>query len=944
MFKKLSILSYLTLGFLGLSACSDDMFERPDNSVELPKGLTICVPHTPTTRASSTPSEKERAIESLTLFAYPMDGNTEKAPLVYQLMEDENVTQTSGASGFISSTAYDSYTLSDFPQGEYKVYVVANIFSDSSNKLAEDYPSSKNLREKTFEYSVNHLNYSSSSASQLGGIPMSCDHSEVYVSDENGNKNSSPLATENFKFEGGSAALYADMTFCLAKVTVAIEDASGNDQFLKKAEISEFASHFPVVSTAGSAKNIGKASTTFYVSDPSSTLNEDENSELKGLKEYTFYTTENTFSSAAAHKLALTFQDGSNDNAEKTHAITLGEKRGEGYDIIRGHHYEYLISRDGKISLTVKEWQNVPLSAEINAPFELILEETKIAELGSGMKKSIKYTSDAEGVSVKSPTIDINGRTINFYNSSVTKDSISVSINDNIPYSILKKITNNEDGYKMEDYNYFHVKANNLMKRVDIESLSGTPTFSVSPQNIIIDLREYISSAITKSEIEINFASNLPEVSCNIKDAVWDDGTRYADKRGVFEFVRDSDHPTKNNGTDVIKIDKLDDDDFWSTRKELDVTYTVSGEGVDGLPEEERTKTVKITVIPYTYTYKIHLKVKNGEIWNLPHIYVYQCLETPADLEKYPSTPVGYKADEKDSKSATFAALEYCFTSDVAFQGWKGYGGPDKHDPNNVASSLDGNGFLLNQSFYLNADNTTNSGDPTKTYKYMRFNDGHYAKLANQPEKCTDEDHRCSEYSEKVQVWPGILMYKETSGKAKGWWTYELSGVAQPGRSIIMFANKKGEKYETTEYRFPDHDLAGVPLFDYEDKEGWFVVSNQDGSDYVNNRFYDDNPYATNGYTTIYFKKPSDYTHNEVYIHVFNDNSDYEYGKMTRVSNNSEWYTYTIAKGEWKKVLFKKKPGADWTGELPSGGGGSNLALSEKVYYGTDGKTTTERP
>ena len=942
MFKKLSILSYLTLGLLGLSACSDDMFERPDNSVELPKGLTICVPHTPTTRASSTPSEKERAIESLTLFAYPMDGNTEKAPLVYQLMEDENVTQTSGTSGIVSSTAYDSYTLSDFPQGEYKVYVVANIFSDSSNKLAEDYPSSKNLREKTFEYSVNHLNYSSSSDSQLGGIPMSCDHSEVYVSDENGNKNSSPLATENFKFEGGSAALYADMTFCLAKVTVAIEDASGNDQVLKKAEISEFASHFPIVSTAGSEKNIGKASTTFYVSDPSSTLNEDENSELNGLKEYTFYTTENTFSSAAAHKLALTFQDGSNDNAEKTHAITLGEKRGEGYDIIRGHHYEYLISRDGKISLTVKEWQNVPLSAEINAPFELILEETKIAELGSGMKKSIKYTSDAEGVSVKSPTIDINGRTINFYNSSVTKDSVSVSINDNIPYSILKKITNNEDGYKMEDYNYFHVKANNLMKRVDIESLSGTPTFSVSPQNIIIDLREYISSAITKSEIEINFASNLPEVSCNIKDAVWDDGTRYADKRGVFEFVRDSDHPTKNNGTDVIKIDKLDDDDFWSTRKELDVTYTVSGEGVEGLSEEDRTRTVKITIIPYTYTYKIHLYVENGEYWDLPHIYVYQCLETPADLEKFPKTPVGYI-----DGGATLAALEYCFTSDIAFQGWKGYGGPDKHNPNSVASGLDDYGFLINQDFKLDAGNTTNSGDPLKTYKYMKFNEEHYKKLASQTEKCTKHS-RCKEYKEEVQVWPGILMYRETSGKAAGWWTYELSGVAEPGRSIIMFANHDAGEHSN---RFPDHNLAGVPLFDYEDKEGWFVVSNQIRNDYVNNRFYDDNPLdgghqnmepkLESGKIRIYHQTTWGWT--TVYLAGWTTGTHTFY-PMTNHPAGNNWFYVDVDKNAVKNICFVKDQ--NWDNRTYDDGYHAVLSgNSDRYYYrGNVNQETPRRP
>lgn len=96
--------------------------------------------------------------------------------------------------------------------------------------------------------------------------------------------------------------------------------------------------------------------------------------------------------------------------------------------------------------------------------------------------------------------------------------------------------------------------------------------------------------------------------------------------------------------------------------------------------------------------------------------------------------------------------------------------------------------------------------------------------------------------NENPRFYPGISMEKEEDG----WWKYTLTGVAMPGRTMIIFANwhepwipqHKWFDYRAEDYRWPGDYEAGLPLFDFEDNEGWFLF---DGNTVNSDQKFTDN-------------------------------------------------------------------------------------------------------
>ena len=71
-----------------------------------------------------------------------------------------------------------------------------------------------------------------------------------------------------------------------------------------------------------------------------------------------------------------------------------------------------------------------------------------------------------------------------------------------------------------------------------------------------------------------------------------------------------------------------------------------------------------------------------------------------------------------------------------------------------------------------------------------------------------------------------------------GWFEFELTGIAEPGRTLIMFADTH---QGSTSLRFPGDHAVGMPLFDYPSHEGWFLY-NGNVNDRVNNQFLPQKP------------------------------------------------------------------------------------------------------
>lgn len=143
--------------------------------------------------------------------------------------------------------------------------------------------------------------------------------------------------------------------------------------------------------------------------------------------------------------------------------------------------------------------------------------------------------------------------------------------------------------------------------------------------------------------------------------------------------------------------------------------------------------------------------------------------------------------------------------------------------------------------------------DRTKRYNYdVNFNADHEKNIGRwhcqtcinmQPDYNGTYDHNNQKYL-NPRFYPGITMEQEEDG----WWKYTLTGVAQPGRTMIIFANwhEPWDKdndwfdYRAEDYRWPGDYEAGLPLFDFEDNEGWFLFDgNTSNSD---QKFTDNKP------------------------------------------------------------------------------------------------------
>ena len=189
--------------------------------------------------------------------------------------------------------------------------------------------------------------------------------------------------------------------------------------------------------------------------------------------------------------------------------------------------------------------------------------------------------------------------------------------------------------------------------------------------------------------------------------------------------------------------------------------------------------------------------------------------------------------------------------------------------------------------------------------------------------------------------WPGDKMVEDNTNV--GWYykdfpkdaqpKYTDSGVTgtrtiKPGETLIMFSNNTNTNWGFTLHRCPHHLEPGIPLFDYEDKEGWIVYDPTSDPTW---NIYDDMPTIENINFTIYTKFQT-YGWFNVYgaangKNGNNDNTERESftiydtaGKSWSCENlNNGWYktviTLKAVKGDHEKAIRIKKDNKATGGE-----------------------------
>lgn len=639
----------------------------------------------------------------------------------------------------------------------------------------------------------------------------------------------------------------------------------------------------------------------------------------------TVYLPENLQTTTVSDKLDLTTAQNGNatylhfpakvDGNDKDFVSLIkneGLKRGKFYDVVAK-----LETSEFTTAVSVADWTLQTLAYDLMGPTELIVETTELAPIKSGDEITFWYRSNIAPEDIKFEYPQFEGK--DFFKAHVVKSIemgaensgavsegpstvalpqfivktraggeyytndngdylISVEINPEIPYKTLEA-TFNAEGIDQEavkaPYEYFEIVAGNLHKKIKATIGDLKPYLDVDPRTIIIDVREYVTSAFNSGKVEIEFETNVQAGTLKMsgKATKFIEGLGDNDSNGSmriapmsFNISEDFELLEVRDGKLVLNIENIfDGEEFWKKAQSFDLTFTLSEyneKPSDFTKEDEEEpnpypKTVTIQIKPYTTDYIIHFK-SNKFLWEHPHIYVYQCLNLPSDLKSedtnydFRGKTVGYGDSNPQS------ALEYAFSNNISFNGWYGYGG--SVDPNMNADYQDGFvhlGGIINE--YISKFNPANRN--TDIYNYnTELNSVHASHQSFWPCTICSSFGSAQDYNTSISVgarlFAGVSMEREY-GENEGWYKYTLSGMATPGKALIIFFNGhvwdelgslglgKAEDIED-QYRYPskdpetDKDTAGIPLFDYPDNEGWFVFDG-DGTNY-SQYFTDEKP------------------------------------------------------------------------------------------------------
>lgn len=802
-----------------VSSCSDEHTYMPGSDEG--KGVTLMIPAMTefSTRADDNATSAELRCTSLTFFAFPQNGKGEK--VVKELEQSEGQ--------LTENPIYKGYNV-QVTAGMYHFYVVANHTVANTSGITEE-----ELKEEIIRYSDDY-----DGTIPEGGIPMSCLHTEMRVSD--GSTAPSPLPEAGYEIKltdassagvqatGNGVRLYADLTFACSKITIRSAKIDNLEvPSISGIEVKNISARSPLLGRVNGGFDYGKINAV--------------NIGAEG-EEVSFYLPER-YTASGADQSEAAFTVGG-----KEVRLPLGEDAGlyeeEGplevpdgnRTLRRGYHYVYTLSPTAAqpVLLDVEPWTVENLTYSIGGPFFLHLDKTE-CPVTAGIETAIWFDTDAPGgISVESPEVTVGGETLPLYTWRVneTGDSLKVRVNPAISSAYY-----NELDKKKETYSHFHVKAGNLHKRVEVNPLTLELYLNVTPRTLSIDVREQIASGNYSGAFPFIIDTNYHSYRIE-RGTGWtggDDGftseltegsdytLQLQDDDGNPARIGESGMTSESEGLNTYRIafGQLNSGKAtWKKNRTLTLIVTAindNGEPAKDTAGNPISREVTVNVIPNLQNYIIHFYAKG---WSLTHMYAYQCLELPSNVDKkeHANKPIA------TNSTGETAALEYSFTGKIAFRGWNV---GDYNDPNAEVRNT-GNGFY----YFTDQKYSWNPFDAScSAHYYMDFDfcSEHRRKIASICGQCNNSGG----YN---RLWPGIQMENE----GEGWWRFELTGVAVPGKTLLMFNNG----HSGGGLRFPGVNQVGIPLFDFPDREGWLVY-NGTQDDYAGNYFRSENPMSEMG-------------------------------------------------------------------------------------------------
>ena len=798
--RKYILLLFNIAILLMTTGCSDCGF-GPDGPTH---SVTVYIPYSNVTReGSDTPDAdavdiqgKEGVITDLWFFAYPIG----KGEAVVRRIDIDQLSSDNNYRVFYC----------DLKQGEYKIYLTANIPGISI------YTTEDQLKAKTLDFSNGNLPV-------LGKLPLLYE----YKNNEDNNKlNVSPNT---------SATITANMIFVCSKVKFSLrfnnKTFSQNSFGSNRLKITSITVK-DIVNTGGlfdGKGNNGTQEQTLTVKNEVD-FNKDEWSytDILYLPE-NYNNKKNTYLEIKGTELT---SKGDETTITHTYILPLGGVAGNksGGDLERGTFYDMTASITGKgkmdmdINMSVFDWTLQDVYADFSQTSLWVSRTGKLVDSNDDSKfdhdnktgqqilvtsqynDSIGYKTNAKEVTVECVS-KIGKKPLVL--ATVQSGQILFTVNPAI---------------LMDDYNgqtkgtaVVAIRANNLVKYIDVQ-YNVTPFLNVTPLEVEINTEEG-----KQSTYAVLYETNLGGIKIN-ETILTSANSANKDKVTIT-------YPTGTSSKGKIMLQSDGNaTNTWTS------SFTVSPSS----PKyDDLKKQVKVTVIPSLNDYRIHFIALNDS----------RTGENGAQINTGNLT-----TDNKWPNCNIYLYTQYGMTSD-----------------NNIPQSV-----------------------------WYFFNTEGQAKPS----------------------WPGVSMSEDPENE--GWKLFELSTdkpgwcsitgakpkYPKPGETLIMFNSGENNDYQ----RYPYHMEPGVQLFDFKNREGWFVYdptsnlheffeSKPDIHLVTFNMYYQgniiDNWYINTGSKSLYGKANSQGFSQDV-------PSGYAGWKLSTL-------TFWCVKGrEYKYVIVKKENGQEY--------------------------------
>lgn len=554
---------------------------------------------------------------------------------------------------------------------------------------------------------------------------------------------------------------------------------------------------------------------------------------------------------------ALTDREG-NEISPLKYTIELGDTNGQTggtsgeeasvRNMPRGTHYDITGRIKGlgeKLELTVEpeEWDLSTLNAQLHGSYYLWVERTE-SQITSGDIITIPYDTDAPTLDFESGevTLIIDGKEETHPLFVMGQDekakTFSIEVNPAIPINELKEQL--PEGYE----SFVYVVAGNLKKKITLNPVKAEIYLEVTPPSYTIYIKD-IPNHQTEYSVEYIYRTNLPYVAVkplNNYDHLKEENSGLTRGKGTLTATLENPHHVGNFSSTLTKsylfIGYHDYEDYLTE----DVNKGVI------------VRTTTLTIIPNTQSYRLHFRPIDDK-WTSPHIYVYEPLSAPdgTAIKITGGYNLYFDGEYKDFYSTYGGtvflgedALLYSYTGKRTFLGWQSQGGSVR-EPQAY--------YEPNGEHYW--DGEYGIGNGTKSLKYLQYDDEavmvsaynwniDYAEEFRDEALCKDccistpKGHNSLSGTSPAGYnykWPGVSMRPDKENP--GWFYYDLPALAQPGQTLIMFAEgHNGPTSDDANWRYPAHMVPGVPLYNFQDKDGWFLYDPESST----NEFVDDKP------------------------------------------------------------------------------------------------------